>query len=154
MAKAKQLAIKGKTLIDGNGGPVVKDPVILLEGSRIKSIGGKDKVAIPNGVEVIDAGHCTLMPGMMDLHIHLCDVQQPHIQELSRGAVGSDAAAAADVRLFPRADLLRDGLHHAARPRPAKYAGAADPGDVRGARRDRRRRVGRARGSWSAASPT
>lgn len=71
MAKAKQLAIKGKTLIDGNGGPVVKDPVILLEGSRIKSIGGKDKVAIPNGVEVIDAGHCTLMPGMMDLHIHL-----------------------------------------------------------------------------------
>ena len=32
MAKAKQLAIKGKTLIDGNGGPVVKDPIIMLEG--------------------------------------------------------------------------------------------------------------------------
>jgi len=71
MAKAKERVIKGKTLIDGNGGPVLRDPVIVVEGSRIKSIGSKDKVAIPNGVEVIDASHCTLMPGMMDLHIHL-----------------------------------------------------------------------------------
>ncbi len=71
MAKAKQLAIKGKTLIDGNGGPVVADPVILLEGDRIAAVGSKDKVKIPNGVEVVDASHCTLMPGMMDLHIHL-----------------------------------------------------------------------------------
>ena len=31
MTKAKQLAIKGKTLIDGNRGAVVADPVILLE---------------------------------------------------------------------------------------------------------------------------
>jgi hypothetical protein len=72
MAKAKQIAIKGKTLIDGNGGPVVADPVILLEGSRIAEVGSKDKVKIPHGVEVVDASHCTLMPGMMDLHIHLC----------------------------------------------------------------------------------
>ena len=71
MAKAIQVAIKGKTLIDGNGGPVVADPVILLEGGRIAAIGSKDKVKIPNGAEVIDASHCTLMPGMMDLHIHL-----------------------------------------------------------------------------------
>jgi len=68
---AKQLAIWGKTLIDGNGGPVVADPVILLDGKRITAVGSKDQIKIPDGVEVIDASHCTLMPGMMDLHIHL-----------------------------------------------------------------------------------
>ena len=72
MATAKQLAIKGKALIDGNGGPVVADPIILLEGERIAAVGSKDQVKIPHGVEVVDASHCTLMPGMMDLHIHLC----------------------------------------------------------------------------------
>ena len=72
MAKTKQIAVKGKRLIDGNGGPVVSDPIILLEGDRIAAVGSKEKVKIPNGMEVVDASHCTLMPGMMDLHIHLC----------------------------------------------------------------------------------
>lgn len=63
-------AIKGGTLIDGNGGKPLKDPVILVEGAHIKQVGAKDKVKVPRGAEVIDAGRCTLMPGMMDLHIH------------------------------------------------------------------------------------
>jgi len=71
MPANNKLAIKGKTLIDGNGGPIVVDPIILLEGDRISAIGGKDNVQISEGVEVIDASQCTLMPGMMDLHIHL-----------------------------------------------------------------------------------
>ncbi len=72
MAVAKQLAVKGKALIDGNGGPVVANPVILLDGERIAAVGSDKDIKIPPGVEVVDASHCTLMPGMMDLHIHLC----------------------------------------------------------------------------------
>src|SRR5665647_1468711 len=71
MAEKKKVAIKGKTLIDGNGGPVVANPIIVLDGDRITAVGSKDKVKIPEGAEVVDASHCTLMPGMMDLHIHL-----------------------------------------------------------------------------------
>jgi imidazolonepropionase-like amidohydrolase len=63
-------AIRGGTLIDGNGGRPLKDPVIVLSGGHIKQVGSKDKVKIPRDAEVIDAGRCTLMPGMMDLHIH------------------------------------------------------------------------------------
>ena len=72
MATTKKLAIKGKALIDGSGGPVMVDPIILLDGERIEAAGTKDQVSIPHRVEVGDASHCTLMPGMMDLHIHLC----------------------------------------------------------------------------------
>ena len=71
MPANNKLAIKGKTLIDGNGGPVVIDPIIVVDGDRISAIGGKDQVKIPEGCEIIDASQCALMPGMMDLHIHL-----------------------------------------------------------------------------------
>jgi hypothetical protein len=35
----KRVAITGGRLIDGNGGPVVKDPVIVLRGNRIEAVG-------------------------------------------------------------------------------------------------------------------
>ena len=62
--------IKGGTLIDGKGGRPVKNPVIALQGRRIRQVGTQDKVKIPRDAQVIDAARYTLMPGMMDLHIH------------------------------------------------------------------------------------
>ncbi len=62
--------IKGATLIDGNGGTPVKDPVILLQGRRIKQVGTKTTVKIPARAEVIDCSGLTLMPGLMDVHLH------------------------------------------------------------------------------------
>ena len=64
-------AITGASLIDGNGGSPVTDAVILVEDGRISAAGSAGKVSVPPDAEVIDAPGCTLMPGMMDLHIHL-----------------------------------------------------------------------------------
>ena len=50
----------------------MEDPIILLEGKRVKSVGSANQITVPRDAEVVDASHCTLMPGMMDLHIHLC----------------------------------------------------------------------------------
>jgi imidazolonepropionase-like amidohydrolase len=57
-------------LIDGNGGKPLKDPVIVLEGRRIKQVGTKNDVKIPARAEVVDCGKLTLMPGLMDVHLH------------------------------------------------------------------------------------
>ena len=62
--------IKGGALIDGNGGAPLKDPVIAVQGRRITEVGTRDEIRIPRDANVIDAGRCVLMPGMMDLHIH------------------------------------------------------------------------------------
>ena len=69
-AKGPLKAVKCGTLIDGRGGKPVTNVVVLLEGKRIKQVGAKDKVRIPPGTETIDCSRYTVMPGMMDLHIH------------------------------------------------------------------------------------
>jgi imidazolonepropionase-like amidohydrolase len=69
-AKGKVKIIKGGTLIDGNGGKPLKDPVIVLEGRRIKQVGTKNEIKVPARAEVIDCGKLTLMPGLMDVHLH------------------------------------------------------------------------------------
>jgi len=68
--KGPQQFVKGGTLIDGTGKKPVKDPVIELNGRRIKRVGTKASIKIPPRATVIDCGNSTLMPGMMDLHIH------------------------------------------------------------------------------------
>ena len=68
--KGKIKIIKGGMLIDGNGGKPVRDPVIVLEGRRIKQVGAKNEIKIPPRAEVIDCGKLTLMPGLMDVHLH------------------------------------------------------------------------------------
>lgn len=71
-AKAgKVKAIKGARLIDGKGGPVLMKPVIVIEGKRIKAVGKQGEVKVPAGAEIIDAGKFTLMPGLIDTHLHL-----------------------------------------------------------------------------------
>lgn len=63
-------AIRCGTLIDGRGGKPVKDAVVLIDGNRIKKVGAGGKVKAPPQAEVLDCSRYTLMPGMMDLHIH------------------------------------------------------------------------------------
>jgi len=68
--KGKITAIKGGLPIDGNGGKPAKNPVVLLDGKRIREVGTQGKVRIPPGADIIDCSKYTLMPGLMDLHIH------------------------------------------------------------------------------------
>jgi len=63
-------AIRCGTLIDGRGGRPVKDAVVLIQGNRVTKVGEQGKVKPPHGAEVIDCSGYTVMPGMMDLHIH------------------------------------------------------------------------------------
>ena len=62
--------VRCRTLIDGRGGKPLKDAVLLLQGNRIAKVGERGKVKAPHGAELIDCSRYTVMPGMMDLHIH------------------------------------------------------------------------------------
>jgi imidazolonepropionase-like amidohydrolase len=64
-------AYTGATLIDGNGGPPVKDAVILVSDNRITSVGPKAMVEIPADAQIEDLTGKTVTPGLIDCHIHL-----------------------------------------------------------------------------------
>ncbi len=65
--------LKAARLIDGSGGPVQEQAAILLEGDTIRQIGTEETVSAPEGanVEEIDYGNRTILPGLIDSHVHL-----------------------------------------------------------------------------------
>jgi imidazolonepropionase-like amidohydrolase len=65
------IAIVGANLIDGRGGPVVSDSVVVITRERIVAVGKQGEVQIPPGAEVIDAKGLTLLPGLIDAHFHI-----------------------------------------------------------------------------------
>ena len=66
-------ALIGATLIDGTGGPVVRDSVVLLNGDLISAVGERGAVAVPPDAEVVELSGLTLLPGLIDTHDHLAD---------------------------------------------------------------------------------
>ncbi|HEU4510934.1 MAG TPA: amidohydrolase family protein [Pyrinomonadaceae bacterium] len=64
-------ALVGGTLIDGYGGPPLRNSVVIVEGERIKSVGQVGTLAIPPGAEVISTEGMSVLPGLWDMHVHL-----------------------------------------------------------------------------------
>jgi imidazolonepropionase-like amidohydrolase len=59
------IVVEGGTLIDGNGGPPVRDVQIVIEGNRITSIGRKGQNRLPNA-QIINADGKFILPGLWD----------------------------------------------------------------------------------------
>ncbi len=61
------------TCIDGTGASAIKNAVILVEGSKIRDIGEEREVDVPRGrgIEEIDCSTMTVLPGLIDSHVHL-----------------------------------------------------------------------------------
>ena len=66
-------ALVGATLIDGTGGPVLEDSVVLVDADQIAAVGPRAAVAIPPDAEAVDLSGMTLLPGLIDTHDHLAD---------------------------------------------------------------------------------
>jgi len=68
--------LKAARLIDGSGGPVQERAAILLEGDTIRQVGTEETVAAPEGasVEEVDYGDKTILPGLIDCHVHLIGI--------------------------------------------------------------------------------
>jgi imidazolonepropionase-like amidohydrolase len=65
------LAVVGGFLIDGYGGPPKPNAVVLIEGDKITAVGEEGRLAVPPGTKVVDANGFTMMPGLIDTHVHL-----------------------------------------------------------------------------------
>ncbi|MDB3899657.1 amidohydrolase family protein [Luminiphilus sp.] len=68
---AQSLIIKGANLLDVMTGELVKDHVVLVNDGRIARISPTRSADLPAGVDVIDLQGHTLLPGLIDMHVHL-----------------------------------------------------------------------------------
>ena len=69
--------IRPGRVIDGLADVAVSGVEVVVEGDRITGVRATESVPDPDAV-VIDAPSATLMPGMIDLHMHVFQWKQPH----------------------------------------------------------------------------
>lgn len=60
-------------VVDGTGAPPIEDGVVVLRGERIACVGTARACPAPRGAAIIDAGDGTILPGLIDLHVHAWD---------------------------------------------------------------------------------
>src|SRR5438477_4227048 len=116
----QDIALVGATLIDGNGGPPLPNASLLIRGRDILAVGPSNTISIPDGARVFDVSGHTLLPGLIDGHVHL------------RAYAGRDRS---DFYLWSVATFNEEQvLHAAANARRAVEAGFTTLRDAAGAR--------------------
>ena len=65
------VAIVGGKLLDGYEAEPIHHSVVVFENGRITQVGQKHDTQIPDNAVIIDAGGRTVMPGLIDAHIHI-----------------------------------------------------------------------------------
>lgn len=63
------IVLHAARLLDVESGKIISPGEVLVKGERIAEVGST--VSHPAGAEVIDLGDRTLMPGLIDVHVHL-----------------------------------------------------------------------------------
>jgi imidazolonepropionase-like amidohydrolase len=80
------LAIRGARLFDGENDSSIESPTLLVDGASIVAVqSGGD---LPSGAELVDLGDVTLLPGLVDAHLHLAFDASPN--PLAKLTSGSD----------------------------------------------------------------
>ena len=99
-APARVVVLHAARILDVVDGKVLSPGEVLIEGERIGEAGAH--VTRPAGAEVIDLGDTTLMPGLIDAHVHL--FLHPGVEDLQtvqesvpQRTLAAAAAAKADV---------------------------------------------------------
>ncbi len=118
-AQNRPIVLHAARLLDIEGGRIVAPGEVLVEGDRIVEAG--QQVSRPSGADIIDLGDATLMPGLIDAHVHL--FLHPGAEDLQtvRESVPQRTIQAT---LAARADLMAGFT--AERDMGTEGAGAAD----------------------------
>lgn len=89
-AQAEQIAIVGVDVLPMTAAGRLTDQTVVVEGDRIVALGPRRRTAVPAGARRIEGRGLTLMPGLVDMHVHLASVP---------GAEGDAAHRAMSVML-------------------------------------------------------
>ena len=83
-AQAQTVAIRAGRLFDPKSGTDLQNQVIVVSGDRITDVGPASTVKIPAGARVIDLSFATVLPGLIDGHVHLTDGKGDQMAEAQK----------------------------------------------------------------------
>jgi imidazolonepropionase-like amidohydrolase len=72
------VAIRAGRLFDPRTGTNLANQLIVIQGDRITDVGPADRVKVPAGARVIDLSSATVLPGLIDRHVHLMQDHEPN----------------------------------------------------------------------------
>ena len=73
----RQIALTGLRLIDGRGGEPVESAVVVIDDDRIAWAGPSRGAKLPRAATRVDLGGQTVLPGLIDCHVHLLSHIRP-----------------------------------------------------------------------------
>jgi len=124
-------AFEGARLIVGDGS-VIENATFLVRDEQITQVGSMGDVPVPEGATLVNLSGMTVMPAIVNAHVHMNTTREALIDDLRRRAyygegaamsMGSDLAdAPLDLRdeMIPGAALYRSAGQGISRPEPGR----------------------------------
>ncbi|MDA3898761.1 MAG: amidohydrolase family protein [Desulfobacteraceae bacterium] len=83
-SQGNSIAFTNCNIFDGIHSKTEEDMTVLVIGDQIAEVGHKEQIAIPDNFFIVDAVGQTIMPGLIDSHVHLCS---PFTYEVNISAI-------------------------------------------------------------------
>jgi imidazolonepropionase-like amidohydrolase len=131
-AQADVTVYEGARLIVGDGSEPIEDAAFVVRGARFEAVGRAGDVEVPAGAARVDLGGRTVIPALVDTHVHLSREREALVEDLRRKAyygvsvamsLGWDAPGAPfEVRAetIPGAARFRTAGRGITRPEPGR----------------------------------
>src|SRR6476660_9199613 len=109
-------AFEGARLIVGDGGAPIENAVLLVDGARIIAAGRAADVSVPTGAARVNLAGTTVMPMLIDTHVHLSPTRDAIMRDLRRRAYfGVSAALSLGMDNYELLDIRGQTIPGAAR---------------------------------------
>ena len=113
--EAAVTVFEGARLIVGDGSAAIEDAVFVVEGDRVTQAGRRADVQIPAGATRVDLSGKTVMPAVVNAHMHLASTRDERVAQLQHmayygaGLVASLGQDTGDVPFEMRDEAVPDG---------------------------------------------
>lgn len=76
--QAELWALRAAGMVDVEKGEWRAEPLVVIDGERIKAVQFGAEAQPPAGARLVDLGELTLLPGLMDMHVHITGDARVH----------------------------------------------------------------------------
>ena len=109
------MAFEGARVIIGDGSAPIEDAVFIVEGGRLTAVGPRTAVDVPRGATRVDLAGKTVMPAIVNAHVHLALEREERTEQLQHmayygaGTVLSLGHDTGDVPFQMQDEMVADG---------------------------------------------